>query len=218
MDRAAIQALNIGISAIKKLPKSEKNEEAIRILTELKIQNGFIKWDKEKICRVLDEWAEKNGRPPTTTHLTDPNMPNGNIIKLHFHMKASVFLRKRYGELPKKKYSKHPFQTKEEWVECFVEQFEKHDCQSGREYDRLRDPGTPSWYTIARYTQVRKWNDLMKLAGVSYSKPKRIFRQTPHDLSVQSSKSPSINKLEELLLEQKDLNEKLISIISIKPQ
>lgn len=218
MDRVAIQALNIGISAIKKLPKSKENEEAIKILTELKIQNGFIKWDKEKICEALDEWAEKNGKPPTTTNLTEPNMPNGNIIKLHFHMKASVFLKKRYGEPPKKTYSKYPFQSKEEWIECFVEQFKKHNCNSGREYDRLRDAGTPSWHTIARYTQVGKWNDLMKLSKVTYSKPKHTIKQPSHELTIQSSKSPSLNKLERLLLEQKDLTDKLISVISLKPR
>ena len=44
--------------------------------------------------------------------------------------------------------------TKDEWLKYFAEQFNKHLCpeMNGRVYNQLRDRGTPTWDTIARYT------------------------------------------------------------------
>ena len=82
---------------------------------------------------------------------------------------------------------------------------------NGRVYNQLRDRGTPTWDTIARYTGDVTWSRLMKSAGVKYMGNRGL--ETAHVLVVDHADSPLVQKLDEISSERKKLNEELKEIL-----
>ena len=138
-------------------------------------RDWYIRWDKESIIKALNDYKEKTGRAPTVTNLVETGMPKNLTIQSHFHIRASEFLKQLFPEnrnLKKnaKPYSKFGFETEEEWLNCFAEQFKKHLCPDmcSKKYDLLRDKGTPTWSTIAKHCKMTLWKELMEAAGVKF--------------------------------------------------
>ena len=82
--------------------------------------------------------------------------------------------------------NKYNFQSTDEWIECFVEQYNKHytNKMGGRTYNSLRDIGTPMWETIARNCGMRRWSDLVHRAN-RIQRQKKIFNS--HSLQLSKS-------------------------------
>lgn len=162
-----LKAISIAIEAIKQLPYSDENEQAIKML------NTFVKmtinrhWTKETVFQALDQWRDEHGRNPTVTNLVEDGMPKAVTIQRMFDMKASAFMRIYYpSEHTKKPVTKYSVRTEQEWIDDFKRQYEKIKPKSGREYNNCREEGSPTWNTIIKYCHVGTWTELLKMTNV----------------------------------------------------
>ena len=210
-------AIQMGIESIELRDDLSDKErgEAVKLLTNLLKRDWYNKWDKESIIKALFDYKERNGVAPTVTNLSEFGMPKNTTIQTYFHMKASLLLRQLFPEnktKPAKKLSEFGFSEREQWISCFVQQFNKHleEGMSSRRYDLLRDHGTPSWSTIARNCDVSTWAELMGLAGVKY--PKKPVT-TVKIMRISRSSSPTIEKLENIMSQRRILNDELNTIL-----
>ena len=193
-----LQAINIAIDAISQLPKSEFNNQAILRLKNMK-RDKTIQWTKEMVFEQLDKWKIDHGRNPTVTNLTEQDMPKGITIQNLFDMKASAFLNIYYPtETRKAITSRYKMKTKEEWVTDFVTQYNKIKPKSSNEYNTLRDNGSPTWNTTARYCNCTTWNQLLNFTKVNTSHLKKNNDYENRSYTVYSD-IPLYKKLEELL-------------------
>lgn len=168
MSLTRIEALNIAIDAIGKLDATYNNTEAIRLINNMKKKDSYIKWTKEEVFNKLNEWQKEHNRNPTTTNLSEPNMPKGVTIQKLFDMKPSAFLNIYYpNKIIKANTSRYTLKTKEEWVNDFILQCNKIHPKSSRDYNTRRDDNTPTWNTIARYLKINTWNELIIKTNLS---------------------------------------------------
>ena len=191
-----LQAIDIAISAIRQLPDSSQNRQAIERLENIKNDCKAIDWTQETVRKALDEWAAAHGRNPTVTDLAEPNMPKAVTIQKLFDMKASAFLNIYYPvKKSKRSSSKYTVRTKEEWISDFINQYNSICPVSAKEYNAKRDKDSPTWLTVARYLNIATWNELLMLTGV-----KRNVRSDDNirRYTVEHS-SPSYEKISDLL-------------------
>ena len=193
-----LQAIDIAISAIKILPETEENKQAIIRLTNMK-QDRYINWTKELVFQYLDNWTKEHERNPTVTNLVELNMPKATTIQKLFDMKASAFLNIYYP--PKEKRintSKYTIKSQQEWIDDFIEQFNQIQPKTSKDYNVKRDKSTPTWLTIARYLNATTWNELLKLTSVN-TKCLHIQCQPITKEYVVNSSSSLYEKLENLI-------------------
>lgn len=204
-----IDALNIAIRAVKQLPETKTNCLAISALENMKKKTGHKKWSKEIIKDTLYEWKKENGRAPTTVNLSEEGMPGAPIIKAHFHMSASLFLKQLFPELRGEsgtRNNKYGYTCEQDWVSCFREQFIKNiDKVNSKNYDSLRDKNTPTYLTIMKHCSVSGWCELMNKAGVKY--PNRVANAK--NLTIKNVHSPAIKKLEQIYKQRELLNNEI---------
>lgn len=196
------EALKIGLESIRMrtdLPPKTK-EEAIRKMETVMQKQPYKKWSEASVIAALQDFKKRNGYAPTVSNLTEDGMPKSATIQLLFHMRASAFLHRLFPEtLLGKRHvqSKYSYQTPEEWMACFQEQFNKHlaEGMSCRRYNKLRDEKTPPWERIARACDLKQWSELMEKANVHYPRrpPKK---ETP--LYINSVKSPYLEAMKQL--------------------
>ena len=63
-----LQAIDIAVSAIKQLPDSIENRQAIERLLNIKSDCKAICWTKESVHQALDEWTKIHGRNQGCDH------------------------------------------------------------------------------------------------------------------------------------------------------
>ncbi len=196
------EALKIAIEAIKQLPQTNENKQAIErlegIIADCKIMG--IYWTKEKVFEVLNKWRDEHGRNPSVTNLMEPEMPPPSTIQRLFDMSGSAFLNIYYPRSDKsKRKNKYSIKTEQEWIEDFVEQFNKIQPVSADDYNAKREKNTPTWNTIARYLNLSTWHELLQKTGVKTTCLKMQYNlgQEPKTYYVDSTCS-SYNKLKDL--------------------
>ncbi|MCM1168195.1 MAG: hypothetical protein NC299_18440 [Lachnospiraceae bacterium] len=196
------EALKIAINAIRKLPETYENKQAIErlegMLEDCKLTGVF--WTKEKVLNVLNKWKDEHGRNPSVTNLMEPDMPSPTTIQKLFDMSSSAFLNIYYPRSEKtKRKNKYTTKTEREWVKDFVEQFNKIQPCSADDYNAKRDKTSPTWQTIARYLSLSTWRELVQKTGVNAQclKMRRGLSETPKTFYVDSTCS-SYNKLKDL--------------------
>ena len=166
-----------------------------------------MRWTKEQVFDALDKWKAEHGRNPTITNLAETDMPSGSTIQYLFDMKPTAFLNIYYpNNTPKKNTSQYTIKSKQEWIDNFVEQFNKNKPISGREYDLKRDKGTPTWGTIARYVGAATWTKLLILTKVDIKHLRAQALYQKKQFTVNSTSS-LYEKLE-LLLSENDSSKK----------
>ena len=166
-----IDALKIGIESIQlRADLTDKTKsDCVRLLQAMMRRDWYIHWDKESIINALMAYKEEHGVAPTVTNLSESGMPKNLTIQTHFSMKASLLLKRLFPEQrTRRKQNPWGLDSREEWLACFREQFDKHKSNgmTSKKYDVLRDPSTPSWGTIARYCGIDKWTGLVAATGV----------------------------------------------------
>lgn len=196
------QSLQIAISAIKQLPETPENTQAIErlegILSDCKITGTY--WTKEKVFEALNKWRDEHGRNPSVTNLSEPGMPPSSTIQRLFDMKGSAFLNIYYPRTTRaESKSKYTVKSEQEWIENFVEQFNKIKPSSASDYNAKREKGTPAWATIAKYLNLSTWHELLKKTCVNTHslKVKNGLEQEPKVYYVDSTCS-TYNKLKDL--------------------
>lgn len=196
------EALNIAIEAIKQLPETYENKQVIErlegIISDCKITGTY--WTKEKVFEVLNKWRDEHGRNPSVTNLMEPEMPPPSTIQRLFDMSASAFLNIHYPHPTKaKRKNKYTVKTEQQWIENFVEQFNKIQPYSAKDYDVKRDKDTPTWQTVARYLNLSTWHELLQKVGVKTQclKVQHGLIHEPKTYYIDSTCS-SYNKLKDL--------------------
>lgn len=211
------KALEIAIDSIRlrnDLSEATKRS-AMNKLESLDLSGYYIKWDEQSVIDALISFKDRNGRAPTTTDLAERGMPKGVTISSLFHMKPASFLRKLFPETSgggRRKVNKFGFNTKEEWLRCFANQFTKHNINCCNQYNEVRDDGTPAWETIAKKCSVRNWSELMSAAGVSYYNQ----RKTSDSLQVCSSQDRYIEEIKRLNIQHEEHLKELYQLINMK--
>lgn len=212
----AKEAIDIAISELEIHHDNLQYQEAVKVLQKFQRKDMVMKWSKEKILLSLDTWEKQHGVPPTVTNLIEPGMPGAGIIQKYFGVKASAFLRSKYGvrNSPTKHKNKYGFTTQDDWLNCFRDQFNKHSNDqefNSKTYNVLKDDGTPLWETIAKHCGISQWSKLLKLANVHY--PNKIKNQEPGTVAVTSIKSLWLERFELAVKQREILNDKLIECI-----
>ena len=213
------QAIQIGIESIRlreDIPPKTK-EQALRLLGKLEQADWYRNWTKESIIEALNDYKERTGKAPTVTNLKERGMPNSVTVRSVFHMSPSLVLKRLFPEnrringADSEILNSFGFETEDDWLNCFVEQFNKHreEGMCCKTYNALRDNGTPAWNTIAHHCKITSWSELMKKTGVEYIKNKR---ETAHDIYISNATSPLVDKLEALMKERRKLNQELIDL------
>lgn len=210
-----LEALNFCYDLVSDLPNNHpRKQDVLARLNNMRNKDVFVHWSKELIIQCLKDFKKEKGRAPTTTDLLTPGMPHPATIKKHCDMSAPLFLKQLFPELRNtsktKIYNQYGFNCKQDWLDCFVEQFNKHTIATSREYNRIKDKGTPQWETIAKHCDLPiSWSKLMSTAGVKY----KGKIETTHINKV-NSYSPSFAKFESLNQERAQLNKELFDILN----
>lgn len=195
------KALSIAIEAIKQLPYSDENEQAIKRLKTLGEMTMNRHWTKETIFQALNQWRDEHGRNPTVTNLVEYGMPKAVTIQRMFDMKASAFMSIYYpSEQTKKPVTKYSVRTEQEWINDFRRQYEQMKPKSGREYNNRREEGSPTWNTIIKYCHVGTWTELLKITNVDIS---HLHKTPPIKTLTVISEHPTYDRLIELLEDRK---------------
>ena len=211
MGMSAREALYVAIELMEQQPETQQNKETLKQLNKLLSKDIFVNWSKEMIIDTLDDWAKKNGRPPTVSNLVEPGMPKSITIKKHFGVSASVFLKQHFDIKDKKtRINKYGFIHEDDWLRCFIFQFNKHQPNS-KTYNKLKDSTTPNWETIARHCNCTKWGELMNISKVQYSD--KNIHNNAQKVNVVSATSPWLEKYNALVSENKKINNELIDVI-----
>ncbi len=205
------EAIQHAITVIKNHPEElSKNirRDVLDILLKLSKKDNYIKWTKESVEKALQDWKTKNGRNPTVTDLKEINMPKGETFKRIFGMLPATYLRMYYPSANKKKpVTKYSLLSPEEYLNIFITQYNKHKPTSSKEYDKMKDVGTPCWATTAHYCGLQKWLELL-----DYAKLKKFTRNNPLPIERKFTvtvNSPSYDKMVKLLEEQKEALSKM---------
>lgn len=222
---STVQAIQLGIESIEArtdIPPRKK-EQAIKLLSSLEQSEWYQNWTKDSIIKALNDYREKNGRAPTVTNLKEHGMPKGVTIQSVFNMKPSLLLKRLFPENRNQRHvdpelaNPYGFDKPEDWINCFAEQFNKHkkEGMNCRQFNLLRDEGTPTWETVARHCKIATWTDLMKKAGVKYIRPKR---ETAHNLELNNFKSPICEKLDAINRERRQILDEFIELVNEREQ
>ena len=218
---STLQAIQLGIESIEArsdIP-ARKKEQAIKLLSSLEKSDWYKNWSKESVIKALNDYKERNGRAPTVTNLKEHGMPKGVTIQSLFNMKPSLLLKLLFPENRNLKHNNpeisNPFgfEKPEDWLNCFTVQFNKHkeEGMNCRQFNFLRDEGTPTWETIARHCKISTWTSLMEKAGVKYIKPKR---ETAKNLELNDFKSPICEKLDALNRERRQIIDEFVELVN----
>lgn len=209
------QALQLAVSSVEQrsdLPPKTK-AQAIKLLQSLEQADWHRSWTKESILQALNDYKQRTGKAPTVTILKEHGMPKSVTVQAVFQMSPSLLLKRLFPENQKQRHvnptlsNPFGFETAEDWLNCFREQFDKHKTEgiSSRRYNALRDPNTPTWETIARHCKLTTWTELIEKAEVKYIKHQRAAAAP---VRITGCKSPYLDMLEaanqkrELLLAQ----------------
>lgn len=172
-----LQALNIAVEAIRQLPDSDENRQAITRLTNLKNKDLYVNWTKELVFKKLNDWKKNHdNRNPNATCLAEHGMPKAHTIQRLFDMKASAFFNIYYPNDNSKKtaYTPYSVHSKEEYVELFIKEYNRIKPRTSKEYNVLRNKDTPTWLTIAKYVGVTTWRELLEITKVDISCSSRM--------------------------------------------
>lgn len=177
------KAIDMAIKALRDLPESNENEQAITRLKNLQDKNHYTKWTKDLVFNRLSKWARTHNRNPTITNLAESGMPKGSQIRRLFDMSPKAFLNTYYPQLKEDTINKkYTTKSKQEYVDLFIEEYERIKPKSSREYNNKRNPNYPTWCTIARYINVSTWLQLLECTGVDTSHLNKI--ETAHNFNV----------------------------------
>ena len=222
---STVQAISLGIESIEAredIPPKTK-EQAIKLLKSLEQADWHRGWTKESILQALNDYRQRTGKAPTVTSLKEHGMPKDVTIRSVFQMSPSLLLKRMFPEsgnqslADRARSDQFGFETREDWIKCFREQFEKHKSEgmSCRRFNLLRDANTPAWETTARHCGISGWSELMKTAGVEYIKKKR---QPAGRIVIADCKSPFLEKLEAANEKHECLLRKTIAVLSEQEQ
>lgn len=219
-----MQAIQLGMESIRQredIPAKTK-ESAIHLLSSLEKADWHRNWTKESVIQALNDYKEETGVAPTVTTLKEYGMPKGVTIRSLFHISPSLFLKRLFpenrklGHVNPELFNPFGFQTEDDWLNCFIEQFNKH-CDEGmtcKRYNVLRDENTPTWDTIARHCGVSTWKALIEKAKVEYSREK-IKTASLNEVRLDIS-SPFLEKLNAINKEKERLQKELMEILASK--
>ncbi len=211
------QALQLAVSSVEQrsdLPPKTK-AQAIKLLQSLEQADWHRSWTKESILEALNDYKQRTGKAPTVTSLKEHGMPKSVTVQAVFQMSPSLLLKRLFPENQKQRHvnptlsNPFGFETAEDWLNCFREQFDKHKTEgiSSRRYNALRDPNTPTWETIARHCKISTWTELIETAEVKYIKHQRAAAAP---VRITGCKSPYLEKLEQINAEHDRLIQQLI--------
>ena len=168
------QAVCRALELLESLGPSPEIAGVIEKLQEVYAEMPFTRWSEDTVHDTLRQFAAERGRNPTAADLKRRGMPPHTVIRLRFGMTAKAFLDTYYPPAPGG-YASGPYgwKSKEDWTQDFIRQYKEKKPVSGQRYNAVRDAGSPSWLTIAKYNGGTSWRGLRRSLGLkSYASPR----------------------------------------------
>lgn len=163
------EALLEAISYLQSLADEDESciGEVIETLQQLADRIPLTSWDKETIFDAVEQFHQEHGRYPFVNEFKGNTLPSHATLKNRFSMSATQFLETYYPQREQFAVRKYCEKPKEYWLKKFQEFMQEYPETTVREYDQLREVGTPCWKSLTKICQVRTWNELLVLAGIS---------------------------------------------------
>ena len=143
--------------AIYILSQSEGNEEIIEKLQDLLEELPIIHWSDKSIHDRVQQFAEDNGRNPTTSDFKKKGMPPHPVIKQKYGINLSDWLEQFY---PTNRPT--PEQIRKEYTEEFIREYSRIKPRSPDEYEAKRRKGAKSWQTVRFRCGQKSWRGLLR--------------------------------------------------------
>lgn len=154
------------LSFVRRLVKEQpKTLTTTRVLKQLEIIEEEVcrkAWTREDCIKALAEWKERTGQAPIISNLGADNLPSKFIIERVFGERASTVLKRYFPDgytraYCDRKYSRY---TQEELSKFIKDELVRLQPISGRDYNKLRIKGSPTWETIAKKLGYSSWREL----------------------------------------------------------
>ncbi len=157
------QALALAIRLIR---EDGAQPEAAEILHTLSEELSLTRWTDKAIQDAVEQFILDHGRTPTVTDFKKRRFPPHTVIQNKYRVILRTWLTRNCPSSPSSQD-----EANAEVTEHFIRDYQRVQPASGEEYNRKRSPGTPCWYTIARYNHVHCWRELLSKQGLPvYSK------------------------------------------------
>jgi len=153
------QALHKTLSIITDKELKDKLEE---ILDDI----PFTGWSERTIFDTIDQFIIDNGRAPTTTDFKKKCLPPHPVIKLRFGITLKDFLNKYYPPDILCNSRIYYNKTRDAWKQLFISEYITNNPASAEDYNKKRPSNTPSWATVAKMFDVKKWLDWLEFCGI----------------------------------------------------
>lgn len=150
----------------------ENQDEIIAGLTLCQQELPFTRWSEAAIMDACKQFILDNDTDTITTTDFDksPKLPPHTVIQRRFNMTATEFRDTYFPQRPPT-YGEH---SDQEWLDYFIESYQKIKPTSAREYNARRAMQTPTWNTIAVRNHLHGWSALLdhcKLPRFTKEKP-----------------------------------------------
>lgn len=162
---------------------SLKDKIAINKIQEIIDSLPIHEWSKITIIDAIEQFIEEEGRPPILSEFKiDRRLPKPSTLRYWMGIPLKTFMEKNYPDFKKCNSGVYYSKTKEEWLDIFICNYQKHKPVSAIEYNKLKDPNTPTWAVFAQLFGFKRWNELME-----FTKLKRYIRVDPKKNRISSN-------------------------------
>lgn len=170
--------------SIELLSRDPENAEIIEKLQECIYELPFAKWTEKAIFDACNQFIEENNRVPNARDFDSTGLPSHPVIKNRFGLTIKEFREKYY--LDGIVYYKSPYwrKTNKEWIEIFIEEYNRVKPTSAIQYNNLKDKDNPTWSTICKMAGVNSWVELKRTLNLNTYKHPRFENSNTYKVSI----------------------------------
>ena len=167
-------------AAVRLLAETGRNEEAA-VLHTIMEELPLNRWTDGAIRDTVEQFILDCGRVPTVSDFKKRGLPPHTVIRQKYGITLRSWLDLNYPDRLNTKEESHTEATK-----AFVRDYLRLMPKSAEEYNERRPQGSPCWYTVAAYNDVRCWRSLLEklelpvFSDAPGSKNKDVFRVNIH--------------------------------------
>lgn len=152
------------------LPQEHKNE-LIQKLMLCAEELPFAKWTEEAIYDACSQFLIDHGRVPSISEFDRAGLPSHTVVKRRLGITVRQLRLRCYPQELLEEINR------ETYIEAFREEYRRCGARTQKEYDRKRESGQPCTQTILKATGLKRWSELLDMAGLEPTRSKRISKR-----------------------------------------